>query len=161
MDYFEEIFRNGDEFRVSDGYDHLKRILSQIESLEFHARWDELIKGRAEFFSVKNRKRETFQNLKSTRHSIKSDKRRSGCGIYLDNFWGDGKIHYTIKPNDDKNLNYQNNPSSYSNSALYSKNFNNNQNFSENTYSSNYSNHNWNLSQKENFACSNIGYFKK
>jgi len=154
LDYFEEIFRNGEEITNSDGYDNLKRILSQIESLEFHARWDEFIKGRAEFNSVKNRRRESFQILKTTRQTIKSDKRRSVFGNYFDNFWRDDTIHETIKPN-------HNNPSSYSNTTLYSKNFHNNQKFSENTHPSNYSNNTWNPSQKENFSYVDRGYFNK
>jgi hypothetical protein len=159
LDFLEEIFKNVDGASSCEGTDNFLRILSQIESLDFHARFDELFKGRAEFYNIKYRKRERYGNLKSTRHSIKTDKKRSVGGNFMNNFWKDGEIvDNFLDYNSDKFSSNFNNPEYSAKSLLRSIDFNQNQNclMGGTTIPTIIKNH----FNKENFACDNRGYFQ-
>jgi hypothetical protein len=87
LDFIYEIFKL---IQNEDGFDMFGRIISQIESLEFHSRFDALNVAREKFYILKYKKQEHFGNLNTTRHSIKSDKRRSGGDI--NHFWRNGQL---------------------------------------------------------------------
>lgn len=102
LDYLQEIFKN-----FEDGYcDNFSRILSQIESLDFHAKFERFLKAKSEFYNMKDKKRERNENLHSTRHSIKSDKKSGGRKV--NNFWQAGII--------EENKNYREDKDNYNNS---------------------------------------------
>jgi len=82
LDYFDYIF---EIIQKEQNVNYNNLILSQIDSLDFHSRIEELYAARKCFYDIKSKKIEHSGNLNSTRHSIKSDKRKSLTGV--NNFW--------------------------------------------------------------------------
>ena len=69
-----------------------------------------MYEARKSFYEIKNKKLEHYGNLNSTRHSIKSDKRKSVIGV--NNFWrnelDENKVNQPFQFGQvDKNYNYQ------------------------------------------------------
>jgi hypothetical protein len=81
-------------FEKNYNYPYLERILQQIEDLEFHSKFDKMMKEK-EFFDNKGRKRESQEFKGKNRQSIKVAKRMSTG----ENFWKDDNVYLKTQRN--------------------------------------------------------------